>query len=1010
MALKTDSLGFIIGEKRFKELNGNLSNIDDTTQEILALLRNNAEKSKKKRQVHTRNIQALQNEQGIHNKHASQIGQTLQKAIKTDVTANHIAVTPYRTKAQSKPFNKPKEAKEKATRLQVTRQKDTAQTSDEHLLHTSQENTKQDINLSLVDKIIDEIETPSVENISPELDAIREIDGIIRPASKAFVALGKGAKWLFTRPRKKDVFIPMEQSKQHKLDNKHDREEIRLYRLILMKLKQGQFWGLLGGLANLLKGLGGIDIDRKKRKGGAVVAGKKNNQKDNNKKTNQNQAKTNKHTGNIPKAGKVGIVASALALVGLGALLNADEKPKDATEQPTKPPSNSLSTTAKVGAGALAGGAIAMTINPLLAPVGLALGGLGGIIADKLTPYFGRTATNIDEQQQVLAQDTSNQIRQQQTKNQIKHDTTLAQIDELSALSDSDKLDKENQLNTGYSNRNIVAEQHAKQTDSLIQSLFKNATSIFDTGVQWVSKTLSSLGEMAKSFLSTIVVAVTGGSESVGGGVSGNPTIAIMGKYNIVNGVNKSDTGAGDGDHFHIEWWEDPDNKKRGVNNEEIFKWLAIDGKSLQQMRDDKTYVMSDGQKYGAVRWRKDKNGNRVKGSHQGWDLGKSVVGKEGARLTLADGYTLINLEGKKGHDGYGNSTIATIREDATGRIGKALIGHQNATGVDEVLSEWNAKKNGTTAVSSSTGGASSGNYAAIDYNRGLGSRAKQIQQRQQKDQYGVYQKAGKTKHYRYAEAARSDLVNLSGRKVAGRNIWRGTNSASSSIHKEALPYLEAMFAAAAKDGVDLSVMSAFRSIENTRLDGKADRAGAGGSEHHTGFAVDFTALFNKDEDKLTAQERKILKWLDTYAAQYGFVRSFTKNNKMGVFNEVWHWKFVGTDYAIKALTPQGGQGALLPDGRVITRGTLNGKSQNQTENQTKNQKPKTKAKADALPKEIPTTPYALPSTSEPTMIASVREPIYPSKPSKAVQMLTDTPVGDDRLPVHLVVNTNTLA
>lgn len=1020
MALRADSYGFIIGEKRYKELNGNLSNIDGTTKEILAVLL-----AKNPHSINHR-LQSLQSEQQAQSRLIARANKALYRA---------TSYTPVKKTAQNDEQVKPSRPK-RAYKVQKQDSKQNRSQINDNATN-EQGNTKQSVlpqALSLSEKIIDAIDTPSTENLSPEIDAIQEVGEVIKPAGKAFIAIGKGASHLYGKKTKRNTFIPKEQTKQHKLDKKHDIEEIRLYRLILMKLKDKGLLGLLGGLGNLLRGLGGlggVDIDRKKKKGGkpTVVAGKDGKNGDA-KTDNKTENKTDKKPDNGKTyKGKTGLVASLLAAVGIGALFDdelSDKPTQQPTKQPTKQPKNTTkqpvkqptSTLAKVGVGAMAGGATAMAINPLLAPVGMVLGGLGGIVADKLMPYFGRATNTINENQQLETQNISSELQLKQANHQLVHDTTLTNTAELKTQSETDLADKENELNTGYSNRNILAEQHAKQTDGFLQGLFKTALSWFDGGIEWVASTLTGLWDGVKSLLDNIKVAVTGGASggdgAVSDGISGDITIAIMGRYNIVNGVNKSDTGAGDGDHFHIEWWEDPDNKKKGVNNEEIFKWLAVDGKTLQQMRDDKTYVMSDSQKYGARRVR-NKNGKRVVGFHQGYDVGWSTFGKRNARLQVAEGYEILNIEGRKDHGGYGNSTIITIREKATGRVGKILIGHQNATGIDEVLKEWQAHKQKQTAtatatttntVGTPTGG---GNYAAIDYNRGISqATAKAIQRRTKKDQYGYYQlSAGVAKHYRYAEASQSDLVDVKNRRTAGGRAFVSGGSGNSKIHKEMVAPLEAMIDAAAKDGVNLAFASGFRTIKwaEKNGDGSKSSAPAGGSEHHTGFAIDFTNLLNKQESQLNAEERKTLKWLDNYAAQFGFVRSFTKNNKLGVADEIWHWKYVGSDYAVRALTPQGGSGAILPDGRVITSGTLKNASPPKAQTATKNP---IKAQANILPTQ--TGNYTLPNDNVGRIVANVREPIYPSKPSKAVQGLIEPTPGGERLPVHILPNNTTWA
>lgn len=1017
MALRADSYGFIIGEKRYKELNGNLSNIDGTTKEILAVLL--------AQNLHSINnrLQSLQSEQQAQSRLITRANKALYRAVShtpvTKTIQNNEQVKPSRPKRAYKVQKQ--DSKQNRSQINDNATNDNAT--------NEQGNTKQSVlpqALSLSEKIIDAIDTPSSENLSPEIDAIQEVGDVVKPAGKAFVAIGKGASHLYGKKTKRNTFIPKEQTKQHKLDKKHDIEEIRLYRLILMKLKDKGLLGLLGGLGNLLRGLGGlggVDIDRKKKKGGkpTVVAGK-DGKKNDTKTDNKTENKTDKKPDSKSKTykGKTGLVASLLAAVGIGALFDdesSDKPTQQPTKQPTKQPKNTTqqpvkqtSTLAKVGVGAMAGGATAMAINPLLAPVGMVLGGLGGIVADKLMPYFGRATNTINANQQLETQNIGSELQLKQANHQLVHDTALANTAELKTQSETDLTDKENELNTGYSNRNILAEQHAKQTDGFLQGLFKTALSWFDGGIEWVASTLTGLWDGVKSFIDNIKVAVTGGA-SGGDGVTGKVLVGVMGKYNITyrNGkrVNLSDTGAGSGDHFDISIADGGAGK--GTDPYSILHLLQTDsGKNLKDMVDSKEYTFADTQKYGASR-----DGGKRK--HIGVDIDpRAFGGRQGGQLFIADGVKVLDMQQKNNPGGYGFYIDATVIDPKTNKPVTIRLAHQNKTGTDEVMAQWQAHKQKQTAtatttntVSTPTGG---GNYAAIDYNRGISqATAKAIQRRTKKDQYGYYQlSAGVAKHYRYAEASQSDLVDVKNRRTAGGRAFVSGGSGNSKIHKEMVAPLEAMIDAAAKDGVNLAFASGFRTIKwaEKNGDGSKSSAPAGGSEHHTGFAIDFTNLLNKQESQLNAEERKTLKWLDNYAAQFGFVRSFTKNNKLGVADEIWHWKYVGSDYAVRALTPQGGSGAILPDGRVITSGTLkNAAPPKAQQPPSKNQ---IKARANILPTQ--TGNYTLPNDNVGRIVANVREPIYPSKPSKAVQGLIEPTPGGERLPVHILPNNTTWA
>lgn len=129
---------------------------------------------------------------------------------------------------------------------------------------------------------------------------------------------------------------------------------------------------------------------------------------------------------------------------------------------------------------------------------------------------------------------------------------------------------------------------------------------------------------------------------------------------------------------------------------------------------------------------------------------------------------------------------------------------------------------------------------------------------------------------------------------------------------------LRKLIAAARADGVSLTVGSGYRSIEHQqniitkkKSAGQKDRqiyyksAPAGFSEHHTGFVVDFSPI--DDRFLKTAGYR----WLLANARNYGFVQTFTAKYSQvtGMSEESWHWKYIGSQEAINALTPIGGNG-----------------------------------------------------------------------------------------------------
>lgn len=129
-------------------------------------------------------------------------------------------------------------------------------------------------------------------------------------------------------------------------------------------------------------------------------------------------------------------------------------------------------------------------------------------------------------------------------------------------------------------------------------------------------------------------------------------------------------------------------------------------------------------------------------------------------------------------------------------------------------------------------------------------------------------------------------------------------------IHTNVSPFLLGMMREAQASGVDISVISAYRSYgTQAQLKsrytvvygaGTANRFSAdqGYSEHQLGTTVDFTTkgISGAFEgfDKTPAYA-----WLTQNAYKYGFILSYPSGNKFYEY-EPWHWRFVGVDLATR--------------------------------------------------------------------------------------------------------------
>lgn len=128
------------------------------------------------------------------------------------------------------------------------------------------------------------------------------------------------------------------------------------------------------------------------------------------------------------------------------------------------------------------------------------------------------------------------------------------------------------------------------------------------------------------------------------------------------------------------------------------------------------------------------------------------------------------------------------------------------------------------------------------------------------------------------------------------------------------VPKLRSLQAAAAKDGINLMLSSAYRSTADQqaiydsylRSHGQAYVndyvALPGTSEHQTGLAIDISS-FSRDCKIQAAQcslDFSAITWLRNNAADFGFIQRYPagKQSITGVAGEAWHYRYVGTELA----------------------------------------------------------------------------------------------------------------
>lgn len=150
--------------------------------------------------------------------------------------------------------------------------------------------------------------------------------------------------------------------------------------------------------------------------------------------------------------------------------------------------------------------------------------------------------------------------------------------------------------------------------------------------------------------------------------------------------------------------------------------------------------------------------------------------------------------------------------------------------------------------------------------------------------------------------------------------------SKDNRFDSRAAPHLEQMIHDARADGVQLVIVSGYRSMayQTENFDRKVSQfrkegytestasskaailvAPPGTSEHESGLAADIVSSdwYKKNADLTEAfDQTEAFAWLKKHAAAYGFILRYPKGKTAvtGISYEPWHWRYVGKENAEK--------------------------------------------------------------------------------------------------------------
>lgn len=343
MAIKYDSGGFIIGERRLKEMSEGILKTEDNTSQILKVLTDDLQQYTASNE---RIAKEARSDRERQNRDARSVSGSneVKKTRRTAEAAIDLAEAALETSRQA---NKKRQGRDGAS-VDSVGSSDSSVTS---VRERTQQERKRDANgrftsgdaetkgiFSFLKKFksgvgLDGVGNVDASGVDPTVDAIRELKDVTAPVGRVFFGMGARAIGLMRgrlKKRRSDEVLPQEQVEANKEDERSSRQRNSLLRKLIDAVRAngggsgGGITGLLGGLG---RGKGLLSVLLKGGKGllkrvpllGALVGGGLL-AKDWNKLDNKGRGKG---IGSIAGMGIGGVLGSFLGPVGTigGAML-----------------------------------------------------------------------------------------------------------------------------------------------------------------------------------------------------------------------------------------------------------------------------------------------------------------------------------------------------------------------------------------------------------------------------------------------------------------------------------------------------------------------------------------------------------------------------------------------------------------------------------------------------------------------------------------------------------------
>ena len=275
MAIRADEHGFIIGEKRLKEMANGITHTEDNTKRILSVLTNKLDELRKESE-RGNNLQddALnrQNRSGRSSSAGIPDKEIVRRSVEaSEAQAENTTRLIRQIQGQNRELQRPNlSGGSSSVRERVERQRD----GNGRYVGSGSKSNADNLSNTGARSFLGQIKSLMPENngvdaggIDPTVDAVKELTNFVSPVGRVFGGMGARAISLFrgrAKKRRNEEILPDEQVQANETQERHDRQRNKLLQRLInvvMVSGSGQGGGLLGGLlggrgrGGMLKGL-----------------------------------------------------------------------------------------------------------------------------------------------------------------------------------------------------------------------------------------------------------------------------------------------------------------------------------------------------------------------------------------------------------------------------------------------------------------------------------------------------------------------------------------------------------------------------------------------------------------------------------------------------------------------------------------------------------------------------------------------------------------------------------